>query len=38
LHPDLIEYKGLTKFHPLAVEWLSKFDDGAVIDVGTHPE
>ena len=38
LHPDLIEYKGLTKFHPLAVDWLSTFDDGSAIEVGTQPE
>ena len=38
MHPDLIEYKGMTKFHPLVVEWLSKFDDGVDIGVGTQPE
>jgi hypothetical protein len=38
MHPDLIEYKGMTKFHPMMVEWLSKFDDGATITVGTQTE
>lgn len=38
MHPDLIEYKGMTKFHPLVVEWLSKFDDGEELPVGTQPE
>jgi hypothetical protein len=38
MHPDLIEYKGMTKFHPMMVEWLSKFDDGLTLDVGTQPE
>jgi hypothetical protein len=38
MHPDLIEYKGMTKFHPMMVEWLSKFDDGATITVGTQAE
>lgn len=38
MHPDLIEYKGLTNYHPFVVEWLSKFDDGEDIGIGTHPE
>lgn len=38
LHPDLIEYKGMTKFHPLAVNWLANFDDGAELGLGTQPE
>lgn len=38
LHPDLIEYKGITKFHAAAVSWLSRFDDGAPLEIGTHPE
>jgi hypothetical protein len=38
LHPDLAEYKGLTKYQPMAIEWLSRFDDGAPLDLGTHPE
>lgn len=38
LHTDLIEYKGMTKFHPIVVDWLSKFDDGADLGIGTYPE
>jgi dimethylamine monooxygenase subunit A len=38
MHPDLIEYKGLTKFHPLVVDWLAQFDDGEVLEVGTQAE
>jgi hypothetical protein len=38
LHPDLIEYKGMTKFHPTTVTWLSSFDDGALLEIGTSPE
>lgn len=38
LHPDLIEYKGLTKFHGTAVDWLARFDDGAPLEIGTRPE
>lgn len=37
LHPDLVEYKGLTKFRDLTLEWLSKKDDGAPLELGTHP-
>ncbi len=36
LHPDLIEYKGLTKFHGTAVDWLAQFDDGAPLEPGTQ--
>jgi len=38
MHPDLIEYKGMTKFHPFVVQWLSQFDDGEDLGVGTQPE
>lgn len=38
MHPDLIEYKGMTKFHPTVIDWLAKFDDGAILEVGTQPE
>jgi hypothetical protein len=38
MHPDLVEYKGMTKFHPMMVEWLSKFEDGLTLDVGTQAE
>ena len=29
LHPALIDYKGLTRYRDVVVEWLSKYDDGA---------
>src|SRR5450830_299026 len=38
LHPDLVEYKGLTKFRQMTIDWLSRFDDGAPLESGTHPE
>ncbi len=38
MHPDLIEYKGMTKFHPMMVDWLAKFDDGETLAIGTQPE
>jgi hypothetical protein len=38
LHADLVEYKGLTKFREATLKWLSRFDDGSPIDLGTHPE
>jgi hypothetical protein len=38
LHPDLEEYKGLTKFRETTVQWLSRFDDGKPMDLGTHFE
>lgn len=28
LPQELIDYKGITRYKPLALEWLSKFDDG----------
>jgi hypothetical protein len=38
VHPDLVEYKGITKFKEAAIDWLSRFDDGAAIEIGTQPE
>jgi hypothetical protein len=38
LPQDLAEYKGLVRYKPIVVDWLSRHDDGAVVDVGTHPE
>lgn len=38
MHPDLIEYKGLTNYHPFVIEWLSQYDDGEDIGIGTQPE
>ncbi|MQT11489.1 heme-dependent oxidative N-demethylase family protein [Segnochrobactrum spirostomi] len=38
LPPELIDYKGLTRYHPQTVEWLSKFDDGAPTSPGIGPD
>lgn len=38
LHPDLVEYKGITKYQAATLQWLSRLDDGAVLEIGTHPE
>jgi hypothetical protein len=35
LPPQLVEYKGLTRFLPAALEYLAAFDDGAEGPVGT---
>ncbi len=38
LPPELIDYKGLTRYRPTTVEWLSKHDDGAATSPGIFPE
>ena len=38
LPPELVDYKGLTRFRPMTVEWLSKFDDGAITSSGIFPD
>lgn len=38
LHPDLVEYKGITKYRDAALAWLAKRDDGAPVAPGTQPE
>lgn len=38
LHPDLIEYKGLTNYHQMMVDYLAPMDDGEDIGFGTKPE
>jgi len=38
LDPALVDYKGMTRFRPMAVEWLSQFDDGAALPSGTAPD
>jgi hypothetical protein len=35
---ELAEYKGLVRYKPATLEWLSKFDDGEVLPAGTQPE
>ncbi|HEY9211343.1 MAG TPA: DUF3445 domain-containing protein [Ancylobacter sp.] len=37
LPPELVEYKGLTRFRDLAIDYLAKFDDGAAVPAGTAP-
>ncbi len=29
LPPELIDYKGITRYHQTTVDWLSQYDDGA---------
>ena len=38
LPPELIDYKGLTRYRDTAVAWLSQFDDGAPTTPGCGPE
>jgi hypothetical protein len=37
LDPELIDYKGLGRYRPLAVAYLAPWDDGAPIPVGVEP-
>lgn len=38
LPPELIDYKGLSRYHPFAVEYLAKHDDGAPTSQGCQPD
>jgi hypothetical protein len=38
LHPELVDYKGLTRYRDTVVGWLAKYDDGAPTTPGTLPE
>ncbi|MDB5397855.1 MAG: hypothetical protein JWM91_5361 [Rhodospirillales bacterium] len=38
LPPELVDYKGLTRFRENAIAWLSHFDDGAPTSPGCGPE
>ena len=38
LPPELVDYKGLTRYRPTTVEWLAKFDDGQPSTPGIYPE
>ncbi len=38
LDPALVEYKGMTRYRQLAVDWLRQFDDGAPTGPGIVPE
>jgi hypothetical protein len=37
LHPEIAEYKGTARYRQIIVDYLSPFDDGRVIPVGTAP-
>jgi hypothetical protein len=38
LPPELVDYKGLSRYRDTTVDWLSKFDDGAPTSVGIGPD
>jgi len=38
LPPELIDYKGLTRYRPATVDWLSKYDDGMPTSPGIYPD
>ncbi|GLS18347.1 hypothetical protein GCM10007874_13640 [Labrys miyagiensis] len=38
LPPELVDYKGLTRYRDMAVEWLSRYDDGAETSPGGWPD
>ena len=38
LDPELVEYKGMTRYREVAVAWLSQFDDGSSLTPGIAPE
>jgi hypothetical protein len=38
LPPELIDYKGLTRYRPTTIEWLSRHDDGQPTSPGIYPE
>ncbi|GGC87162.1 heme-dependent oxidative N-demethylase family protein [Chelatococcus reniformis] len=38
LPPDLVDYKGLTRWRPIAVDYLAAFDDGAATSPGIWPD
>lgn len=38
LPPELVEYKGLTRWRPLAIDYLSRYEDGAPTSPGIWPD
>jgi dimethylamine monooxygenase subunit A len=38
LPPELVDYKGLTRYRAATVEWLSRYDDGAPTSPGIFPD
>ena len=38
LPPELVDYKGLTRFRDMTIDWLAKYDDGAPTSPGFSPD
>lgn len=38
LDPALVEYKGLSRYRELVVDWLARFDDGSPLPLGIAPD
>lgn len=38
LPPELVDYKGLTRYRPATIDWLAKHDDGAPTNPGIFPD
>ncbi|MGE0053530.1 MAG: DUF3445 domain-containing protein [Hyphomicrobium sp.] len=38
LHPEIADYKGMSRYRDTTIAWLSKYDDGAPTSLGTWPE
>ena len=38
LPPELVDYKGLTRYRQTTIDWLSNFDDGAPTSPGIFPD
>jgi dimethylamine monooxygenase subunit A len=38
LPPELVDYKGLTRYRQATIDWLSKFDDGLPTSPGIFPD
>lgn len=38
LPPELVDYKGLTRYRDTTIDWLSRFDDGAPTSPGIFPD
>ena len=38
LPPELVDYKGLTRYRQTTIDWLSKFDDGLPTSPGIFPD
>ncbi len=38
LPPELVDYKGLTRYRDTTIEWLARFDDGAPTSPGFAPD